>query len=179
MDALEKQKYPIGNFTAPDKFRKGEIGKCIKDIDKMPKRLKEAVKNLTDEQLDTAYRPNGWTVRQVVHHLADSHMNAYIRFRLALTEDNPTIKPYEEAKWAELNDAKSAPIKFSLDMLRNLHKRWVMLLKSMDKDLMMRTYFHPEKNRAVPLWEVTAMYGWHSNHHLAHIEELKKSKGWK
>jgi len=178
MEPLEKLKYPVGKFTAPAKYKKGDIGKCIREIEKLPKRLKEAVRNLSDEQLDTPYRQGGWTIRQVVHHLADSHMNAYCRIKLALTEDNPTVKPYEEAKWAELPDSEM-PVKFSLDILRNLHKRWVKILKSMNKEQMLLTFYHPEKNRAIPLWEIVALYAWHGNHHLAHIENLKKSRKWK
>src|SRR5437868_448567 len=132
--SLEQLRYPIGKYNPPDKIKKSEVKRWIKEIDKLPKRLKDAAKNLTDEQLDTPYRPDGWTIRQVIHHLADSHMNSYSRLRLALTEDNPTIKPYEEGKWAELIDAKTLPIKFSVDLLKNLHKRWVILLKSLDKD---------------------------------------------
>lgn len=175
---LEKLRYPIGKFSAPEKIKKSEVNKMIKEIDKLPKRLKEAVKNLSDEQLDTPYRADGWTVRQVIHHIADSHINSYCRFRLALTEDNPTIKPYEESKWAELPDAKTLPVKFSLDLLKNLHKRWVMLLKSLDKDQLKRTFHHPENNKDWKLDETIAMYSWHCNHHLAHIEELKKSRNW-
>ncbi|MEP7170972.1 MAG: YfiT family bacillithiol transferase, partial [Bacteroidota bacterium] len=119
-----------------------------------------------------------WTVRQTIHHLADSHMNAYSRFRLALTEDNPTIKPYMEAKWAELPDAKTSPVKYSLDILRNLHKRWVMLLKTLDKEQLKKTFHHPDKGRNVSLEETIGLYSWHSNHHLAHIENLKKKMNW-
>lgn len=178
MDELEKLKYPTGRFSPPEKLKKSEINKLIKEIDRLPKRLKEAVKNLSDEQLNTPYRKDGWTVRQVIHHLADSHINSYCRFRLALTEDNPTIKPYEEAKWAELPDSKTMPVKFSIDLLKNLHKRWVLLLKSMDKEQLKRTFYHPEQNKALPLYQVIAQYAWHSNHHLAHIQNLKQKMNW-
>ncbi len=175
---IEILRYPIGKFTAPDKFRKGEIKRQIKEIDKLPKRLKDAVKNLSAQQLDTPYRDGGWTIRQVVHHLADSHINSYCRFRFALTEANPTILPYLEAQWAELPDAKSGDIKLSLDLLKNLHKRWIILLKLLTKEDLHRTFFHPQKNRAQPLFEVIALYAWHSNHHLAHITVLKKRRNW-
>lgn len=174
----EKLKYPIGKFTYPDKIKKSDVNKMIKEIDKLPKRLKDAVKNLSEEQLNTAYRDGGWTVRQVIHHLADSHVNSYCRFRLALTEENPTIKPYVEAKWAELPDAKSLPVKFSLDLLKNLHKRWNVLLKSLDKDQLKRTFHHPDHNKDIRLDQTISLYAWHSNHHLAHINELKKRKNW-
>lgn len=176
---LEKLKYPTGKYISPEKIKKSEVKRWIREIDKLPKRLKDAVKNLTEEQLDTPYRDGGWTVRQVIHHLADSHLNSQARFRLALTEDNPTIKPYLESKWAELSDAKTAPVKYSLDLLRNLHKRWVMLLKTLDKDQLKRTFFHPEHQKNVSLEATIGLYAWHCNHHLAHITELKKRKNWK
>lgn len=175
---LEKLKYPIGKFSYPDKIKKSEVNKMIKEIDKLPKRLKDAIKNLSEAQLDTVYRPGGWTLRQVIHHLADSHVNSYTRFRLALTEENPTIKLYMEEKWAELPDAKSLPVKFSIDLLKNLHKRWVVLLKTMDKDQLKRTFYHPEKNKDIRLDQLIALYAWHSNHHLAHITELKNRMKW-
>ena len=176
---LEKLKYPTGKYIVPEKIKKSQVKKWIREIDKLPKRLKDEVKNLSDEQLNTPYREGGWTVRQVIHHLADSHINSYCRFRLALTEENPSIKPYDEAKWAELPDGKNAPIKYSLDLLRNLHKRWTMLLKTLDKEQLKKTFYHPEKNRNVPLDETIGLYSWHCNHHLAHITELKKKIGWK
>ncbi|MEO5570834.1 MAG: YfiT family bacillithiol transferase [Bacteroidia bacterium] len=175
---LEKLKYPTGKYTPPEKIKKSEVKRWIREIDKLPKRLKDTVKSLSEVQLDTPYRDGGWTVRQTIHHLADSHMNAYSRFRLALTEENPTIKPYMEAKWAELIDAKTAPVKYSLDLLKNLHKRWVMLLKTLDKDQLKKTYFHPDKNADQKLDGVIGLYAWHSNHHLAHIENLKKKMNW-
>lgn len=175
---LDQLRYPIGKYNAPQKIKKSEVKRWIKEIDKLPKKLKDAVKNLSDEQLDTPYRQGGWTIRQVIHHLADSHMNSYTRLKLALTEENPTIKPYEQAKWAELTDGKTLPIKFSVDLLKNLHKRWVTILKTLDKDQLKRTFFHPDKQRNIPLDEFIGLYAWHSNHHLAHIENLKKTKGW-
>ncbi|HKR07509.1 MAG TPA: bacillithiol transferase BstA [Bacteroidia bacterium] len=176
---LEKLKYPTGKYIAPEKIKKSEVKRWIKEIDKLPKRLKDTVKNLSEEQLDTPYRDGGWTVRQVIHHLADSHMNSFIRFRLALTEDNPTIKPYEQSKWAELQDSKTAPVKYSLDLLRNLHKRWVMMLKTIDKEQLKRSVHHPEHNADWKLDWMIGMYAWHCNHHLAHIENLKTKMNWK
>ena len=175
---LDKQKYPIGKYFAPEKIKKSEVKRWIREIDKLPKRLKDAVKNLTEEQLDTPYRDGGWTVRQVIHHLADSHMNSFVRFRLALTEDNPTIKPYSQSKWADMTDSKTAPVKYSLDLLRNLHKRWVMMLKTLDKDQLKRMVHHPEHNTDWKLDWMIGMYAWHCNHHLAHIENLKKKMNW-
>ena len=175
---LEKLKYPVGKYVAPEKIKKSEIKRWIKEIDKLPKKLKDAVKNLNDEQLDTRYRPDGWTIRQVIHHLADSHMNSHARFRLALTEENPTIKPYLENLWAELPDAKEAPIKYSLEILRNVHKRWIILLKSLDNMQLKRTLFHPEHDKNLSIEWLIGLYAWHSNHHLAHITELKKRMNW-
>jgi hypothetical protein len=141
--------------------------------------MRAAVAGLDEPQLDTPYRPGGWTVRQVVHHVPDSHMNAYMRFHLALTEENPVIRPYFEARWAELPDAKSGPIAMSLGLLDTLHVRWVMLLGRMRDEDFARTYQHPEQpDRAIPLSEVLAMYAWHSRHHVAHITRLRERMGW-
>lgn len=178
MSDLENLRYPVGKFTRPEKIKKSEVKRWIKEIDKLPKRLKDAVKTLTEEQLNTVYRDGGWTVRQVIHHVADSHMNAYIRMRLALTEENPQIKPYKEDRWGELIDSKTADIKFSLNLLAGLHKRWIMLLKSLQKEDYKKTFFHPDQQRNITLEEIIGLYAWHSNHHLSHITELKKRKGW-
>jgi len=135
--------------------------------------LRSAVAGLDDFQLDTAYRDGGWTVRQLVHHVADSHMNAYVRIRLALTEDWPTIKPYAESRWAELADAKTLPVEVSLALLEALHRRWVVLLKSLGEEDWQRGYMHPENGRQA-LGTVIALYSWHSRHHTAHVTELRK-----
>ncbi len=171
-------RYPTGQFIRPEKFYKGETKRNIREIDKFPKRLKDSVKSLSDEQLETAYRDGGWTLRQVVNHCADSHLNAYCRIKLALTESNPLIKTYNEKLWAELVDGKTADIRFSLNMLASLHKRWVMLLKSLEKEDLHKTFHHPEQNRNIPIYELIALYAWHCNHHLAHITQLKQRKGW-
>ena len=171
-------RYPTGKYERPEKFRKGETKRFIREIEKFPKRLKDAVKSLSPEQLDMPYREDGWTVRQVVNHCADSHINAYCRLRLALTESNPTIKAYDQDQWAQLVDAKTADIKFSLNMLAALHKRWGMLMRTLEKDDLLKTFHHPEEGRDMPVYELIALYAWHSNHHLAHITELKKRNNW-
>jgi hypothetical protein len=176
--APDNQRYPTGPFQRPEKFKKGETKRFIRELDRFPKRLKDAVKSLSPEQLDTPYRDGGWTVRQVIHHLADSHMNAFCRLRLALTEENPTIKPYDQDRWAQLVDSRTADIKFSLNLLAALHKRWTLLLKTLEKEEFIRTFHHPEEGRDMPLYESTALYAWHSYHHLAHITGLKERKGW-
>lgn len=176
---MEELKYPVGRYQKPDVFTKEILTESIFVIEQFPKKIKQEVESLSDEQLDTPYRPDGWTVRQVVHHCADSHINAFIRIKMALTEDTPTIKPYSEALWAELADGKNLPIQPSLSIIENVHLRWVTVLKTMkDKDFD-RSFIHPEKGKKLSLHESTGMYAWHCNHHLAHITALKKRNGWK
>ncbi|WP_373497683.1 YfiT family bacillithiol transferase [Aquiflexum sp.] len=163
-------KYPIGPFISPDEITSEMIHIWIGEIESFPKMLKEAVQNLTEKQLNTPYREGGWTVRQVVHHCADSHMNSFIRFKLALTEDNPTIKGYEEAKWAEMPDYLQLPVEPSLKLLEGLHRRWVVLLKSLGPEDLKKTFFHPEKQKSIPLDQTIALYAWHGKHHLAHVK---------
>ena len=177
-EELETLRYPVGKFSAPKEFSTALSREWIGAIEDLPKKLNQAVTNLDDTQLDTPYRDGGWTVRQVVHHLADSHMNSYIRFKLAMTEDLPTIKPYFEERWAELEDAKHAPVEISLSLLEALHKRWVAFLKTLTEDDLKRKFHHPESNRDFELRAILALYAWHSNHHLAHIATLKERKGW-
>jgi hypothetical protein len=176
---LEEMKYPIGRFKMPDLAAPESLGKYISDIELFPARLRAEVENLTDEQLDTPYRLDGWTIRQVVNHCADSHMNGLIRHKLLLTEDKPTIKPYLENLWAELSDSKSMPIESALQILFGVHKRWTVMLKSLSKDDLKRIYIHPEHGKEFQLVESIALYAWHCNHHLAHITELKKRKDWR
>ena len=176
---LEEMKYPIGQFKMPDLVTPEILGKYITDIKSFPKRLRAEVENLTDEQLDTPYRPDGWTIRQVVNHCADSHMNGLARLKLALTEDKPTIKPYLENRWAELADSKTMTIEPALLMLNGLHKRWTILLKTLTEDDLKRIYIHPEHGREFRLEESIGLYAWHCNHHLAHITELKKRMKWR
>ena len=174
---LNKLRYPIGKFSPPISINDAEIKKFIRTIEKTPADLKNAVKNLNNEQLDTPYRPGGWTVRQVIHHLPDSHMNSYIRFKLGLTEDNPTIKTYDEAKWAELADSKSTSIDTSLALLESLHDRWAGLLKSLGREDLAKTVEHPEWGK-IRLDTMLAIYDWHSRHHLAHITHLIRRNNW-
>ena len=163
--------FPIGKFHLPQTIAPDERQTWIGEVERLPADLAKATTGLTDAQLDTEYRPGGWTVRQVVHHLADSHMNSYARFRLALTEPSPTIKAYAEAAWAELPDAKSAPIELSLELLRGLHARWVMLLKSMSDAGFAKTFRHPERGE-MRLDSALTLYAWHGRHHLAHLTGL-------
>lgn len=171
-------RYPIGTFTAPEQVSENERQQYIVELAQLPQRIAEAVEELSDMQLNTPYRDGGWTVRQVVHHLPDSHLNAYARFRLALTEDNPTIRPYREDQWAELGDAKRARIEPSLQLLTSLHQRWVMLLQSLTDEDFARTFVHPQHDATFRLDVALANYAWHGHHHLAHITTLKERKGW-
>lgn len=174
---MDDLRYPVGKFEWPRDVTGGDRCAFIRDIAELPRKLREAVAELTGAQLDTPYRPGGWTVRQVVHHLADSHIHSYIRFKLALTEDQPTIKPYDEARWAELKEARSAPVDVSLDLIDALHRRWVMLLENMSDADFERTFNHPEIG-TVRLKAILASYAWHCRHHVAHIQALRKRMGW-
>lgn len=169
-------KYPIGTFQFDDEITSSVTSVWINEIEDLPRLLRDAVKNLDTEQLDTAYRYRGWTVRQVIHHLADSHMNAYIRFKLAFTEENPVIKTYDEAKWAELSDY-SLPIETSLLLLETLHQRWTHLLRSLTPADMEKVFIHPDSGK-VSVGENIGIYAWHGKHHLAHITSLCNRKGW-
>jgi len=170
-------RYPIGKFLRVEALTPEQRREFIDAIAETPARLNDAVSGLTTEQLDTPYRPGGWTIRQVAHHIPDSHMNAFTRFKLALTEDVPTIKPYAEARWAELADAK-APIEPSLALLENLHKRWVVLLRSLGTSDWARKFRHPELG-LLTLDQNLAIYGWHGRHHVAHITGLRERSGWR
>lgn len=170
-------RYPIGKFEKPTTIGAQNLSDWMDTIAVFPAHIAKEVLPLSDEQLDTPYREGGWTVRQVVHHCADSHMNAVMRFKLALTEPNPIVKPYEEALWAQLPDSK-IPVAPSLGIIKGLHERWSVLLRALDKDDLKRTYIHPEHGRPIPLDEVVGMYAWHCVHHLAHITTLKKNRGW-
>lgn len=169
-------KYPIGTFQLKGEITDSVINDWIKEIEELPKHLQEAVKGLNHEQLDTAYRTGGWTVRQVLHHLTDSHMNSYIRIKLALTEEKPVIKPYDEAKWAELSDYQ-LPIEASLVFLELLHNRWTNLLHSLTSADLKKTFVHPESGE-ITIGENIGLYAWHGKHHLAHITSLRERKGW-
>lgn len=176
--SLEHLRFPIGKFEAPQVLTPALLNQYIHDIETFPNRIKEAVTGLNDSQLDTPYRTDGWTIRQVVHHCSDSHMNSIIRFKLALTEEEPTIKPYFEERWAELADSKNMPIESALLLLDGLHQRWTVLLKSLTPEELKKTFIHPEHGKRFRLDENIGVYAWHGNHHLAHITTLKKSKHW-
>jgi len=168
-------RFPIGEFSFPTAFSATDNEKYISVIEKLPEELIELVSNLSENQLDNSYRPEGWTIRQVAHHLVDSHMNSYIRFKLTLTEENPTIRPYFEDRWAELPDTFETPIEVSLQLLKSLHQRWVILLKSISKEDLNRIFTHPEMNATITLWQNIALYAWHSEHHLAHVKQALKT----
>ena len=176
--STEELKYPIGIYSKPQEITQELLSEYILAISTFPKTLKNEVHNLTDVQLDTPYRPGGWTIRQVVHHCADSHMNSILRFKLALTEDNPTIKPYFEDRWAELADSKSMPVDAALKMINGIHARWTVLLTSLSELELSRTFFHPESNKQYRLDETIGVYAWHCKHHLAHITAAKKTNKW-
>lgn len=171
---IEKLKYPIGLFQLPKKVTDELYESWIKDLSTFPEKIKKEVYGLTDEQLDTPYRPGGWTIRQVVHHCADSHMNSFIRLKLALTEEQPTIKPYFEERWAELTDSKKICVAPSLKIIEGIHQRWTILIRSLTDKEKTRTFIHPEHGRVFQLDEVIGFYAWHSEHHLAHIRIAKK-----
>ena len=170
-------RYPIGKSDMKTPLAAGERAQRIDFIAALPAQLRKAVSGLTDAQLDTPYRPGGWTVRQLLHHVPESHMNSYIRFKLALTEEEPTIKPYDEDAWAHLTDATTAPVDVSLDLLDTLHQRWVLLLRSMSAGQWSRTFRHPDAG--VLRLDVNAMlYAWHGKHHLTHITGLRDRMRW-
>jgi hypothetical protein len=171
-------RYPIGRFT-PDPASTPETRtRHIDQIAGLPARFRQAVSGLSPEQLNTPYRQDGWTVRQVVHHVPDSHLNAYIRCKLALTEETPTIKPYDEAAWARLKDSELTPADVSLDLLQAVHVRWVTLLRSLGAEDFRRRFIHPEAGGERDLDWLVALYGWHGNHHLAHITQLRERMKW-
>lgn len=174
MDSL---RYPIGDFDYGQPYTQEEVRRAIDTIAHLPVRLTELVGKWGDDRLDTPYRPGGWTVRQLVHHVADSHMNAYVRTKLALTETNPTISPYEEGEWAKLPDSKLT-IAPSLVILRSLHERWVVVLNALTEADFDRTYYHPGANRTFAVGEVVKLYEWHGEHHYQHIYQLAQREGW-
>jgi hypothetical protein len=170
-------RYPIGKFHFDGSPTEEQRKKFIDEIAHAPANLRAAVKGLSDEQLDTPYRPDGWTVRQVAHHVPDSHLNAYVRFKLALTEEEPTIKPYAQDRWAQLADTPSTPVEVSLAMLDSLHDRWIRLLRSLKPEDWKRSFRHPELG-LVGLERNLALYAWHGRHHVAHITSLRERNGW-
>ncbi len=170
-------RYPVGKYVPPTEVTPELRHAAIEELAAAPAKVRAALAGLNDGQLDTPYREGGWTVRQVAHHIPDSHMNAYIRWRLALTESAPTIKPYAEDAWARLEDAAHAPVEVSLRLLEPLHERWVRLLRSLKSADFAKTFVHPEHGARTLDW-MLFLYAWHGQHHIAHITELRKQKGW-
>jgi len=177
-DTTPDVRYPIGKFE-PEPYSTELKNKWINDIRFLPNDIEIAIQHLDEYQLDTPYRNGGWTIKQLVHHIADSHMNAYIRFKLALTEENPTIKPYEEAEWAKLPDTFNVPVNVSVTLLHALHRRWTVINESISEaEFANRTVLHPQHQKQLTLWHLLGMYAWHGKHHLAHINRLKEQKNW-
>ena len=175
--SIEALAYPVGKFKAPTGIRAAERAPWIEELTTAPELLRRAVEHLNDRQLDTRYRPAGWTVRQVVHHLPDSHLNAYIRYKLALTEDQPKVVSYDEAAWAELPEARTGPVALSVDLLAAVHQRWLASLRGLAPEQFERTYLHPEMG-VVSLHFLLALYAWHGRHHVAQITSLATREGW-
>jgi hypothetical protein len=171
-------RYPVGPFQRKDTLTPDERRSMIDTIAAAPARMREAVAGLSEQQLDTPYREGGWTVRQVVHHVPDSHLNAYCRLKLALTENEPTIRPYDEALWAQLDDVRTTPVEVSLTLLESLHARWVGLLRSLKDDDFRRTFRHPEHAGTPTIDWLVALYEWHGRHHVAHITSLRERMSW-
>ena len=180
MDAatLEQLKYPIGQHVFPEQFDKSLISDWIGVIEAAPSWLDLCIENLDARQLETPYRPEGWTINQVIHHMADSHMNGVARVKFALTENNPTIMPYNEKAWALLSDVANTPVNVSITLLHALHRRWGQMLRNLKPEDWKRTYYHPEDKRQVAVWQMTDTYVWHSKHHVAHIRQLRERMGW-
>jgi uncharacterized damage-inducible protein DinB len=176
-DSSADLRFPTGRFQRPASLDADGRARAIDIIADTPGRLREAVRGLTEQQVETPYRPGGWTIRQVVHHVPDSHVNAYCRFKLALTEDEPTIKPYDEGRWAELNDSKVVPIATSLAFLDAVHERWLAILRAMSASDFERMLTHPESGRQ-RLDQMLALYAWHGPHHIAHVTAVRARMGW-
>jgi hypothetical protein len=174
----EDLKFPIGRYTSPETITATLLKDWLDDLASLPHRLKNVLNGLSDEQLDMPYRPGGWTVRQLVHHLADSHLNAHCRIRLALTENSPTIKPYEQDEWAKLPDVLTMPVNHSLEILSGLHARWVFLIKNLNGQELNKSFVHPEHGKTFSVADMVGMYVHHGNNHLAQIEALKKRMDW-
>ena len=175
--AMEDLRFPIGPFSHEGEIRGEHVAGWIDEIEALPGQMRSAVAGLSDEQLDTRYRPGGWTLRQTVHHVGDSHLNSYVRFKWALTEDEPVIKAYDEAAWAELADYRELPIETSLEFLDRLHARWVVLLRSLTSAQLARRFHHPDSGATVLAWNV-GNYAWHGRHHLAHCTRTIEREGW-
>jgi hypothetical protein len=174
---MNNQQYPIGKYVEQP-FSEKQLQEWLNDIRFLPENLEHAVLNLDEAQLETPYRDGGWTVKQLVHHVADSHMNAYIRFKLGLSEENPMIKPYNQDAWAQMPDTKNLPINLSFTILHAVHRRWYEILINITPEQWNRTVVHPEYNKQMTLWYLLGMYAWHSRHHTAHINSLRERMGW-
>lgn len=177
-DMMEQLQYPIGRYVAPTSYTPELLKEWTATLGALPSWLDVCIENLDADQLRVPYREGGWNIQQVIHHLADSHMNAYVRVRLALTESNPTVKPYDEAAWALLPDVDKVSVNVSVTLLHALHRRWVALLEQMPEAEWERTFYHPDHRRDFPVWEVVALYAWHSRHHTAHIRGLRERMNW-
>lgn len=179
MSALtDDVRYPIGHFE-PQPYAEELRIRWLRDLKFLPNDIELAIQTLDEQQFDSPYREGGWTVKQLVHHVADSHMNAYIRFKLALTEDNPTIKTYDEKDWANLTDVFTVPVNVSVTLLHALHRRWYAAIENLSEEQLISRYvYHPEHQKQLSLWHLLGMYAWHGRHHVAHITKLKEQKGW-
>ena len=175
---MEELRFPIGRFEPNPPYTPAQVADAIDRIERAPALLADAVRGLDDAQLDTRYRPEGWTVRQVVHHVPDSHLNSYVRFRWALTEDEPEIKAYFEDRWGELPDSRTAPVDVSLDLMAALHRRWVIMLRALEPEQLERIYHHPEWPEPLRIDTTVALYAWHGEHHAAHVTRLRERQGW-
>jgi hypothetical protein len=175
---MEALQYPLGKFE-PKEFSRARLEEWLLEIEVLPKALEFSIQNLDAHQLEEPYRPDGWTIKQVVHHVADSHMNALVRIKLALTENNPTIKPYEEADWANLIDVQVVPINVSLTMVHTIHAKMLALFKNMSTTDFKKTIYHPANKNTVSLWDMLGTYVWHGSHHVAHINNLRARNGWR
>ncbi len=178
MENIEKLKYPIGKFSMPVEISEKKLTEWITILEEIPAQLRDLVSEMSDNKLDVPYRPDGWTVRQVVHHLADSHHHSYSRFKWALTEDNPTIKPYDEKAWAQLVDVDGMPVEWSLRHIEAVHYKLVRLLRCMTPSQFEKTFVHPDGNKVITLRQNVGHYAWHSRHHFMHIKNLVEKEGW-
>lgn len=170
-------RYPIGKYQ-PQPFSEKQLKEWLNDIKFLPGMLENALLNLDESQLDTPYREGGWKIKQLVHHVADSHMNAYVRFKLALTEDTPQIKPYKENLWAELADSETVPVNVSVTLLHALHTRWYETVKNLNEQGWQKAIYHPEHQKEISLWHMLGMYSWHGKHHVAHITTARENNNW-
>ena len=175
---IHNLRYPVGEYSPKKDITAGDVARYIKTIEDFPGKVKQAVSGLSNAQLDTPYRDGGWTIRQVVHHAVDSHINSYTRFKLTLTEDTPAIRPYFEDRWAELPEAKTGPVEISIPLLEALHRRWSLMLRNITEKELKRKFYHPESKKEMALDELMGLYAWHCDHHLAHITGLKKRMNW-